>query len=96
MSENLKQFFDLMNNDPEIKEKALTCNELGKEKVRLALIELAKESGIELSEADFVEQPVESEELDMEELGAVVGGGSRSTSRADTFARRPMKRDARS
>ena len=74
MSENLKQFFDLMNNDPEIKEKALTCNELGKEKVRLALIELAKESGIELSEADFVEQPVESEELDMEELGAVVGG----------------------
>ena len=74
MSENLKQFFDLMNNDPEIKEKALTCNKHGKEKVRLALIELAKESGIELSEADFVEQPVESEELDMEELGAVVGG----------------------
>ena len=33
MSENLKQFFNLLANNPEIKEKALACNELGKDKV---------------------------------------------------------------
>ena len=71
MSENLKQFFDLMNNDPEIKEKALACNELGKEKGLLALIELAKEQGMELSEADF-EAP--KEEISEEELAVVSGG----------------------
>ena len=38
MSENLKQFFNLLANNPEIKEKALACNELGKEKGLLALI----------------------------------------------------------
>ena len=52
MSENLKQFFNLLANNPEIKEKALACNELGKEKGLLALIELAKEQGMELSEAE--------------------------------------------
>ena len=71
MSENLKQFFNLLANNPEIKEKALACNELGKEKGLLALIELAKEQGMELSEADF-EAP--EEEISEEELAVVSGG----------------------
>ena len=71
MSENLKQFFHLLANNPEIKEKALACNELGKEKGLLALIELAKEQGMELSEADF-EAP--KEEISEEELAVVSGG----------------------
>ena len=74
MSKHLKEFLKLLSSNSEVKEKAMVCNELGKENVLSALIVLAKENGIELSEADFVEQPVESEELDMEELGAVVGG----------------------
>ena len=71
MSENLKQFFNLLANNPEIKEKALACNELGKENGLLALIELAKEQGMELSEADF-EAP--KEEISEEELAVVSGG----------------------
>lgn len=71
MSENLKQFFNLLANNPEIKEKALACNELGKEKGLLALIELAKEQGMELSEADFV---ASEGELSENELDSVSGG----------------------
>ena len=71
MSENLKQFFNLLANNPEIKEKALACNELGKEKGLLALIELAKEQGMELSEADF---KAPEEEISEEELAVVSGG----------------------
>ena len=51
MSENLKKFSDMIANDKELEAKALACNELGEEKGRLALIELAKECGIELTEA---------------------------------------------
>ena len=49
MSENLKKFLDLIGSDKELEAKALACNELGEEKGRLALIELAKECGIELT-----------------------------------------------
>ena len=78
MRENLKRFFALMNNNPEIKEKALACNELGKEKGLIAFIELAKENGIELCETDF--EAAEGE-LSEDELDAVSGGrlGSEET-----------------
>ena len=69
MSENLKKFLDLIANDKELEAKALACKEKGKE----ALLALAKEYGIELTEADFENKPV-SGELDDDELDAVAGG----------------------
>ena len=76
MSENLKKFLDLIASNKELEAKALACNELGEEKGKLAIIELAKENGIEITLADF-EKPAEpaSGELDDDELDAVAGGG---------------------
>ena len=75
MSENLKKFLDLIANNKELEAKALACNELGEEKGRLALIELAKECGIELTAADLEKQAEPaSRELDDDELDAVAGG----------------------
>ena len=62
MSENLKKFLDMIAYDKELEAKALACNELGKEKGKLAMLELAKE-----------EKPA-SRELDDDELDAVAGG----------------------
>ena len=62
MSENLKKFPDMIANDKELEAKALACNELGEEKGKLAMLELAKE-----------EKPA-SRELDDDELDAVAGG----------------------
>ena len=77
MSENLKKFLDLIGSDKELEAKALACNELGEEKGRLALIELAKECGIALTLADFEkkDEPA-SRELDDDELDAVAGGAN--------------------
>ena len=77
MSENLKKFLDLIGSDKELEAKALACNELGEEKGRLALIELAKECGIELTAADLEKQAEPtSRELDDDELDAVAGGAA--------------------
>ena len=76
MSENLKKFLDMIANDKELEAKALACNELGKEKGKLAMLELAKECGIELTLADLaMEEKPASRELDDDELDAVAGGG---------------------
>ena len=42
----MKKFLETVSKDKELEKKALACNELGEEKGRLALIELAKENGI--------------------------------------------------
>lgn len=77
MSENLKKFLDLIASNKELEAKALACNELGEEKGRLALIELAKECGIELTAADLEKQAEPaSRELDDDELDAVAGGAT--------------------
>ena len=77
MSENLKKFLDMIANDKDLEAKALACNELGEEKGKLAMLELAKECGIELTPADLAkeEKPV-SRELDDDELDAVAGGAA--------------------
>ena len=75
MSENLKKFLELITSDKELEKKALACNDLGEEKGKLAMIELAKENGIDLTEADF-EKKEASGELSDDELDAVAGGGS--------------------
>ena len=76
MSENLKKFLSLIASNKELEAKALACNEMDEEKGKQALIELAKENGIEITLADF-EKPAEpaSCELDDDELDAVAGGG---------------------
>jgi predicted ribosomally synthesized peptide with nif11-like leader len=75
MSENLKKFLELIASNKELEAKALACNELGEEKGKLAMLELAKECGIELTAADLEkqEEPT-SRELDDDELDAVAGG----------------------
>ena len=74
MSENLKKFLDLIASNKELEAKALACNEMDEEKGKQALIELAKENGIELIAADF-EKKAAAAELDDDELDAVAGGG---------------------
>lgn len=74
MSENLKKFLDMIANDKELEAKALACNELGEEKGKLAMLELAKEYGVELTLADLEKEAPASAELDDNELDAVAGG----------------------
>ena len=75
MRENMKKFLELIASNKEIEAKALACNELGEEKGRIALIELAKENGIELTLADLEKkEEAASGELDDDELDAVAGG----------------------
>jgi len=73
MSNDLKQFLELISKNEELKAKALSYNELEKEDGIKALIDLAAENGITLSEADFEQKEVSCEISD-DELDAVVGG----------------------
>ena len=66
MNENLKKFLEKVSEDKALAEK------VSAEKDPAALIPLAKEMGIELTEADL-KRPVE--ELSDDELDTVAGGG---------------------
>ena len=75
MSENLKKFLALVAGNKELEAKLMASNGLGDEtKVKQAAIKLAKENGIELTEADF-EKKEATGELSDDELDAVAGGG---------------------
>ena len=75
MRENMKKFIELIASNKEIEAKALACNELGKEKGKVAMLALAKECGIELTLADLEEKEEPAScELDDDELDAVAGG----------------------
>lgn len=63
MTENVKKFLELVSKDEALSEKVNKAD-------KAALIAVAKELGIELSDADF-EQP---KELTDDELDAVAGG----------------------
>ena len=77
MSENFKKFLELISSNKELETKALACNDLEEEKGKLALIELAKENGIELTDADFEKKAAPaSGELSDDELDAVAGGAN--------------------
>lgn len=73
MSENLKKFLELISGDEELKQKVLACNEMEPADALCASIALAKEVGIELTEADFAQKEADGE-LNDDELGAVTGG----------------------
>ena len=73
MSENLKKFLELVSKDEALKQKAMACNDMEKEDAIRASIALAKEVGIELTEADFAKKEADGE-LSDDELDAVTGG----------------------
>lgn len=73
MSENLKKFLELVSKDEALKQKAMACNDMEKEDAIRVSIALAKEVGIELTEADFAKKEADGE-LSDDELDAVTGG----------------------
>ena len=74
MSENMKKFLEMVSKDENLKQKAMAYNDMETDKAIQAGIALAKELGIELTEADFVKKE-SSNELNDDELDAVAGGG---------------------
>ena len=74
MSDNMKKFMELVSKDENLKQKMQSFNDMEPEKAIQASIALAKELGIELSEADFAEKK-SGGELSDDELDAVAGGG---------------------
>ena len=82
MSNNMKKFLELVSKDENLKQKMLACNDMEPEKAIQAGIALAKELGIELSEADFAEEK-SCGELNDDELDAVAGGGCNCPSSGD-------------
>ena len=73
MSENMKKFLELVSKDENLKQKMQSFNDMEPEKAIQASIALAKELGIELSEADFAKEESNGE-LSDDELDAVAGG----------------------
>lgn len=75
MSENLKKFLELVSKDEALKQKAMACNDMEAADAVRTSIALAKEVGIELTEADFAKKEADGE-LSDDELDAVTGGGT--------------------
>ena len=73
MSENFKKFLEIVSKDEALKQKVLAFKDMEKEDTIRAAIALAKELGIELTEADFSEKEANNELTD-DELDAVAGG----------------------
>ena len=69
----MKEFQKLVSKDNTMQQKVFAFHDMEKEDRIRAHIVLAKEAGIELTEADFADQGEEGELAD-EELEAVTGG----------------------
>ena len=54
MNENMKKFLEMISKDETLKQKVLACKDLEKDDVVRSVIALAKEMGIELTEADII------------------------------------------
>ena len=74
MNENMKKFLEMISKDETLKQKVLACKDLEKDDVVRSVIALAKEMGIELTEADIIVEKEADGELAEEELTAVAGG----------------------
>ena len=73
MSDNMKKFLELVSKDENLKKKLEKLDNTVYEQASQAGIALAKEFGIELTEADFVRKESDGE-LSDDELDAVSGG----------------------
>lgn len=71
MTEKLKEFYELVSAKPELRERLEGLNGTGEAETVAAVIALASELGLTLTESDFAADVVE---LDDDELGAVAGG----------------------
>ena len=74
MSENMKKFMELVSKDENLKQKLQSFSDMEPADAISAGIALAKEFGIELTEADFDRKKSDGE-LSDDELDAVAGGG---------------------
>ncbi len=74
MSENMKKFLELVSKDETLKQKMQAFKDMEPADAISAGITLAKELGIELTEADFAKEK-SAGELSDDELDAVAGGG---------------------
>ena len=74
MNENLKKFLEMISKDETLKQKVLACKDLEKDDEVRSVVALAKEMGIELTEADIIVEKEAEDELSEDELTAVVGG----------------------
>ncbi len=74
MSENMKKFLELVSKDETLKQKMQAFKDMEPADAISAGITLAKELGIELTEADFAKEK-SGGELSDDELDAVAGGG---------------------
>lgn len=73
MTENMKKFIELVSKDEVLQEKLNTVQEQEEQENIKAIIALASEYGITLTEVDF-QNAKESGELSEEELTSVAGG----------------------
>lgn len=75
MTDHLKRWIELISSDEALKaEVEAALQGLEKAEQIPLLIEFAKEHGVSLSEEDF--EPEDKENLSLDELAAVTGGGS--------------------
>ncbi len=74
MSKNMKKFLEMASKDENLKNKLMELEKMESAEAIRKGIALAKELGIELSEADFAKAEA-SGELNDDELDAVAGGG---------------------
>ncbi len=73
MSDNVKKFLEMASKDENLKNKLMELEKKEYAKAIQEAIALAKEHGMELSEADFAKDKASSE-LSDDELNAVSGG----------------------
>ncbi len=73
MSENMKKFLEMASKDENLKNKLMELEKMEPAEAIRTGIALAKEHGIELSEADFAKDEIGSG-LSDDELKAVAGG----------------------
>ena len=71
MNENLKKFLEEASKNEELKAKLSALTD--KDTAAAKAVELAKEYGFTLTAEDF--QPADGEELSLDELDSVAGGG---------------------
>lgn len=73
MTENMKKYWEVVSNDEALKQKMEALKDKSAEQLLEGAIELAKENGITLTQADFISEAPNGE-LSDDELEAAAGG----------------------
>lgn len=75
MTENMKQFLELVSTDEALAREFEAMTKLEGDEAKKAIAKFAGERGILLVEADFVPEEPPTSEISDDELEAVAGGG---------------------